>query len=298
MLCCVMIFYTLRRILILTLTSHNLLAAPLVVYGTDDRVDIRDAAYKYQVSAQSVAAQIPKNHLEKRMLGPYQVTYKETLRSFFRLERNQRFAQQQVGVGCSAFLVSPKIIATAGHCVQSTQDCNSNYWVFDYQLADGQNRIDEVKKENVVTCKRIIKTQLDYQTDFALIEINETQSRPFLELEDSIQENQQIYMLGFPSGLPMKLTNNANIMDIFESSFKANLDAFSLNSGSPVLSEKSDKVIGILINGTQDYIKGSGSRNIVNTCLNDATGCAHKDGSAGEGVSRVNQFIHFVDQSI
>ena len=61
-------------------------------------------------------------------------------------------------------------------------------------------------------------------------------------------------MLGYPLGLPMKLTINAGISnnDNF-SFFYTSLDSFSGNSGAPVFDLSTHRVIGILVSGAVDF---------------------------------------------
>lgn len=58
-------------------------------------------------------------------------------------------------------------------------------------------------------------------------------------------------MLGHPSGLPMKWTTSAEVKENVEQKdyFKADLDAFSGNSGSPIFSDETHQVIGMLVEG-------------------------------------------------
>lgn len=285
------------KVLILFISLTKVMAAPLVIYGKDDRHEVYESSPKYQRIASSVAAQISKKEFQNNPLSSeYHFTKSKNLERRFDLQKNQKFATQQTRVGCSAFLVAPNIIATAGHCVQSSSDCDENYWVFDYILEAGKTKINSIPKSNVVSCKRIIITKLDMIQDFALIEINESQERPYLELESQVTEEENVYMLGFPSGLPMKVTNNAKILKIFDLFFQANLDAFSVNSGSPVLSETSDKVIGILVRGTTDYIHQDKSPNrIPNVCDDLGSKCLDGHDASGEDISRVNQFIEYLN---
>jgi hypothetical protein len=72
-----------------------------------------------------------------------------------------------------------------------------------------------------------------------------------------IELGSEIYMLGFPLGLPMKYHDNGfvtNTTTIFdgESSFTHNLDTFSVNSGSSIFSADTNEIIGILVRGFGD----------------------------------------------
>lgn len=60
-----------------------------------------------------------------------------------------------------------------------------------------------------------------------------------------------IYMLGFPSGLPMKISSGF-VVKKNKSHIKAYLDSFGGNSGSPVITDDGE-LVGMLVNGEEDY---------------------------------------------
>ena len=63
-----------------------------------------------------------------------------------------------------------------------------------------------------------------------------------------------LYMLGHPSGLPLKLTKGGIVKNNSQRDYiSCDLYAFSGNSGSPVFCSATQKVIGILRSGGEDY---------------------------------------------
>lgn len=79
---------------------------------------------------------------------------------------------------CSGFLVAPDIIATAGHCIKTTKDCQNTSVIFDLAYKKGEYKLPQIiASENIYSCKEIIKHQLIDQTnaheDFTLIDLND-----------------------------------------------------------------------------------------------------------------------------
>lgn len=58
-----------------------------------------------------------------------------------------------------------------------------------------------------------------------------------------------VYTLGFPSGLPLKLADGARILSIEGAGFRADLDTFTGNSGSPVFDARTHELLGIVVEG-------------------------------------------------
>ena len=58
-------------------------------------------------------------------------------------------------------------------------------------------------------------------------------------------------MIGSPHGLPLKLSTNAQVKKIYQSFFKANIDAAKSNTGSPIFNSKS-QVIGVYSHGPME----------------------------------------------
>lgn len=57
----------------------------------------------------------------------------------------------------------------------------------------------------------------------------------------SVKASTELYMLGHPTGLPVKLARNAKVKKKdHKDYFEADLDAFKGNSGSPVFNKKNE----------------------------------------------------------
>jgi hypothetical protein len=75
-----------------------------------------------------------------------------------------------------------------------------------------------------------------------------------LNLNGSISQDDEVYVIGHPSGLPLKLADHAFVRQKLQKGyFVANLDTFGGNSGSPVFNSSTHEVEGILVRGDTDY---------------------------------------------
>lgn len=242
---------------------------PKVIYGTDDRLDI------YQVSdpalvelARSTAAMIATEDLPAARR-----------RSWFRpraktgivisgpsLESrgicpSERFAQQPSTANCSGFLVSDKLIVTAGHCVRDESDCSGYKWVFDFKVNSAESTSVAISQTNVYGCKKIVETVLDPITknDYAVIELDRSvkDRNPLaLRKEGTVGVGDPLIVVGHPSGLPTKLAAGANVRSLQGTFFVGNLDTYGGNSGSAVFNAQTLEVEGILVRGETDYVAG------------------------------------------
>lgn len=250
------------------------------VYGDDDRVDTDDSTNEdYKKLAKGVAAQIRKNRI-----GPLGELLGSTLKEKANLCDGQRFGDQLSIANCSGFLVDDDLLVTAGHCMESQNDCDDFSWVFDFK-----KNMTSVDSSQVYGCKEIVSQVLDDETglDYAVIKLSRKVSdrEPLrFRLQGEIALNTPLVVIGHPSGLPQKIADNAKVRkNNNKRYFVANLDTFGGNSGSPVFNTQTLEVEGILVRGDVDYVfsdDGSGCR-VVFECSNDGCG--------GESVTRITK---------
>ncbi|NUM89702.1 MAG: hypothetical protein HUU37_10895, partial [Bdellovibrionales bacterium] len=62
-----------------------------------------------------------------------------------------------------------------------------------------------------------------------------------------------ITLAGYPSGLPMKVVEDARVTRVREIHLNAQVDAFGGNSGSPVTRRETGELLGILVEGGEDF---------------------------------------------
>lgn len=253
------------KLLLLSLFTLNSFA--FTIYGNDDRQDwfeVTDA--KLKDIALSTAVQVSRDSLYfSRKHNSYKVpsvTYKEK----FKMCRSQKYAKQISAGFCTAFLVNEDTIVTAGHCVQSLAQCKSSAWVFDYKLATSDTDASIVKRDNIYECKSLVKSKQsttisgkkNYKSDFAIIKLDrKTKRTPFRLSKRRVRSNTPLAVIGYPRGLPLKITGNGKVLDMGRRNFRAELDAFGGNSGSPVINLDTLEVVGLLTSGGADFYNSS-----------------------------------------
>lgn len=240
----------------LCLLTINSQAVMKVIYGEDNRVDARNHPNaQLRKMAKSVAGRVAEYSLFD--LGEKYGFSERTLSDRMNVCSSESFSNQYSVTDCTGFLVGKDILVTAGHCMTSEYDCSSMKWVFDYE-----DTSTYFPKSNVYGCKEVLDQSakynvLGYANDFAVIRLDRkvTDRAPLkFRTKGKIKKSSKIAVIGHPSGLPVKIADNARVKNTYGLTFKANLDTYGGNSGSPVINLKSMEVEGILIQGKNDYV--------------------------------------------
>lgn len=265
------------------------LSSNAAVSGTDDRHEVIDAPLHVQDIASSIAALIPKARVKKTESGKYILSGMDYIKDLNFCADARFVANQKLIANCSASLVSHNRIATAGHCIDDDLDFSIDdyYVVFDYQM-DKRVGLDFVLDSNqVYEIKRTIQRDFNFpgDIDVALLELKRSpQNRtPIPISKRRVKKGEELYILGFPFGLPMKYQDNGYVTSEksalgAESSFTHNLDVFSVNSGSAIFSAATDEIVGILVRGS-----GPNFEKRTNSNCNDWGGIIDQKDHYGEG---------------
>ena len=75
----------------------------------------------------------------------------------FHLCKDEPFYDQPSSSFCSGFLIGPKHIVTAGHCLRNEFNCERVRFAFGYAYTDAVNDPTKIPKNNVYTCKSIVR---------------------------------------------------------------------------------------------------------------------------------------------
>ncbi len=274
--------------LVLSSVAH---ATTPVIYGEDNRVEtVESTSALYKRLAASTAVQISQKHLQV-MSGKVQFDG-QTLNDYIGMKygpqmcEGERFKEQVAYGNCSGFLVAPDILVTAGHCYQS-DECDTYDWVFNYKVAKAGDNHVTVSEQDIYHCKEVIASQSSGK-DFAVIRLSRPVKgvAPLKVAAKTPGLGTSLVLIGHPSGLPTKIADGATVKKMISTGFKANVDAFGGNSGSAVFNTQTGEVVGILVNGADDYTIDS-----ENGCVRVAKQSQDK---GDEGVSGVEQFLQYL----
>jgi hypothetical protein len=287
-----------------------------VIYGEDHRREVSEATPFQQQFAKSAATMISVDDMKRLSFKPglVQLTQR-TLRQWMESQVNQGSEQKknalfskeaqklsQSGITfcegelfvdqpnpgmCSGFLIAPDLLVTAGHCAEIPTFCSEYKWVFGFEYNPvTQTAGINIKEEDIYSCKKVISSALSQPTglDYALIQLDrDVKNREPLSFRNDglIPNKSPIFVVGSPSGLPLKVADGANVRENSHPFyFGANLDTFQGNSGSGVFNAKNGMIEGILVRGEEDYVPNQDMM-----CI-EANKCPD-DGCRGESVTRI-----------
>jgi V8-like Glu-specific endopeptidase len=264
-----------------------------VIYGTDDRRDW------YAIGDESVR---PLARASVALFGPRDITPVDNnaaevrtlpLGTVFHLCTKEKFREQVSGAFCSGTLVREDVVLTAGHCVHEISnnpneaDVNLVSFVFGYWIEKaGTSGPTVIAADHVYHGKEVIAGEMFQERDWALVRLEKAVPSSIASPVRAwhatpVEAGEKVFVLGFPSGIPLKYAPGAEIRDISKPEFfVANLDTFGGNSGSGVYDQTTKELLGVLVRGDTDYVPDQrNSCNRVNECP--------RSGCRGEDVTRI-----------
>jgi hypothetical protein len=263
-----------------------------VIYGTDDRQDW------YQITdpgrlglASATAAVVDAVDVQDQGNGTFRLVTGPTLGVAHRLCTGEPYFNQPTAAFCSAFLVAPDLLATAGHCIDATT-CSATAFVFGFQMTSATTATTLFPASDVYHCASVVSQVETNTNDYAVVRLDRAVSgRTPLALRRSgaVALGTPLVVAGHPSGIPLKVAGNAAVKDAAPAEyFQANLDTYGGNSGSAVVDAGTTLVEGILVRGNTDYVyKASKRCYVANVCPD--TGCPN-----WEEVTRASMFFQYV----
>lgn len=217
-------------------------------------------------NCESIAIIIEKSNIEKITKNYYYLQATTTLGTYFNLCSDVPFNKQPIFKGGTGFIISEDTMITAAHVFQ--KPLSEYIVVFGYRLIYANNIVENFIKVTDVYFPTIPVKNYS-KNDIIEFRVDRKFDRPALKLGSSMstKKRNEVYMIGHPSGLPLKISVNSSIIDNTPLQyFYSSLDSFMGNSGSPVFDSVTNSVIGILVSGEVDFkYNGSCNRNAICT---------------------------------
>lgn len=245
------------------------------LYGPDRRKEFYEIQDPIQLSVvNSVAALVYSDHFSESEKDYELRGDKLANDRKLNLCSGTEYEREPIISYCTAFVVGPDLIATAGHCVRRHLD--QVRVVFGYRAIRPHQEIEivsRIPKSQVYSVSEVVKCRDDdplkendkcegngqggRTLDYALLRVDRKirDHLPLLlDITSGVAERDELYVVGYPLGLPMKLADEGFVRRISnEGYFVSNLDTFVGNSGSPVLRAGTITVEGILVRGNNDF---------------------------------------------
>ena len=189
------------------------------VFGEDDRKEVRDAE-GFEDYVRATAVMVPKASVYgTSIFGPSLrkvLSYRFGIDSF---AEDVKFLDQPAAGSCTGFLIAPDILVTAGHCIRTLEDAQDFVWVFDYTSEvkyDGEYL--EVDEEDIFEVVEVLSAELDEVTesDYSVLSLaRKSDRRPYrFRTSGTVATGENVYTVGSPTGIPLKLADNAVVVEI------------------------------------------------------------------------------------
>ncbi|MHC4518113.1 MAG: trypsin-like peptidase domain-containing protein [Planctomycetota bacterium] len=158
---------------------------------------------------------------------------------------------------CSGVLVTPDLVATAGHCV-SCEVASDLAVVFGFVMENALYARMTVSADQVYRCSQVVAQQDGYP-DWSLVRLERSvadHAPQRLRRMDQAHVGQNLLVIGHPWGTPRKYDGGGTLREnSSEAFFQANLDTYVGSSGSAVFHWDTLLVEGLVSAGKEGFVE-------------------------------------------
>lgn len=257
------------------------------IYGTDNRVEVASATSRQKSWAESVGHLVPTASVtcagancDVELTEPMSAHRNVDVNGVaYPMCADEAFSSQMRAGYCSAFLIGPDLLATAGHCFdddgtpgvttleEARAACEQTNVVFGYDAStvDRTNRRARIPSRDNYFCSTVVSVAFRddevlggaFRTrDWAVFKLDRpVEGRAALPIrrDGEVGRREALTVIGFPLGLPLKVAAGGTVrapsltLGPSQSSwfFEHNADTQGGNSGSPVINSGTGVVEGI-----------------------------------------------------
>lgn len=287
--------------------AREVVATKRVVYGIDDRLEPFEIENQtIRNFARSACGVMWKDSLIQQRDGSFNFRYFSNYTTGSGTACNAGlchwvpFYGQPIGPWCSAFLVAPDLLVSAGHCVERASRLR---FIFGFEMLDRTSpaRTRGIPRENVYECSKIVGYSSSGTNDWAVFRL----SRPVEGAREPLRLRRSgtpaagtpLMTIGHPAGLPLKIDPGGNAKRVTSTTIGATLDTFGGNSGGMVVNLDTLEVEGILIQGNPDYSRAQNASCCVSNRCSENTGCSGQSGAGFEVVSRIQLVTQLITEA-
>lgn len=250
--------FTMIGLALLTLGAAISLAdggtRPRIIRPPDDRTDYFASSAMLQGIGDSVCAFVSTDMLTDNGDGTFAINAGTLAGDFNPLCAGERFADQPTAANCTATLIAPDVLVTAGHCLDDNGtriDLNTFYCVFDYAVRQQGVNPSTFTTDQVYRGAEVLGlvNVADTPNDWAVVKLDRavTGRTPVaVRSSGSVTVGQSVVAIGFGAGLPIKFSGNATVQSIVENGFEADFDIIAGNSGGPIVDAATGVIEGVL----------------------------------------------------
>ena len=160
--------------------------------------------------------------------------------------------------GYTGYLIGPDAVLTCWHGWRDFS-YEPQVAIFGYAISPSNNNPSELPAEDIVPIRlypwiRPPKPQANSacEGDWVVLRLERPARHTLQGTKTRLtapQPGRSVYTLGYPCGLPQKMANNATVLSTSHEGFRADLDTYSGNSGSPVFDALTHDLLGIIVAG-------------------------------------------------